>query len=29
VHDGDQKLLTPRFGEQRWALPIVIAVLPR
>ena len=29
VHDGEQKLLAPRFGERRWALPIVLAVLPR
>jgi hypothetical protein len=29
AHDGKLDLLTPVFGETRWGLPIVLAVLPK
>jgi hypothetical protein len=29
VHDGQLKLLTPMFGQRRWGLPVVLAVLPK
>jgi hypothetical protein len=29
VHDSQLKLLTPMFGQRRWGLPVVLAVLPK